>query len=605
MAIVKMKKVSLVLFDKYREESLKKLRELGVMHLEKLEGKGEEYDRLYSQSETLKNAAAMLNVEKGMNQTDFVSIEDSLKKADEINAELERAKALTDKINAARKEIERIEPVGQFDPCLAEKLAEKMLPVTVYGATKSDVSVFKEKKAFCIAETKAKNYYAFVGEVPEECKSFERFDMPEKSLKDLEADIQEAEKELKVSSEKIVKLAANKKALLKAVDEIGANIDFEIVRSGINIHEKVAYLSGFCPEPAIEDLKKTASQDGWALLIDEPAVEDEVPTQLKLGKFASLLEPVTNFLGILPGYREYDISFFFLCFFSVFTAMLIGDAGYGFLFLVVTFVGMILSKKKTGEVSKIFFLLLLLSVTTMIYGAISGTWFASKSIMEIDIFQKMKIDAFKVDDDAQISLVMGISFFLGIVQLLIGVVQNFKKNFPKLSSFAQIGWFAILASIYYLVIILVVRRDDLSTFPKEMMYVLLGGVVMVFIFGAQEEGKSFIQGILASCANFLQLFLDVVGTFSDIMSYVRLFAVGLASVKIAETFNQLGGQMSHGPIIIFGILIVILGHSINIVLGLMAILVHAVRLNILEYSGRVGVEWSGFKYEPFKNNKEN
>lgn len=600
MAIVKMKKISLVLLDKYREESLKKLREIGVLHLEKLEGKGEEYENLCVKAEKLKNAISNLNKDRDVISDAYIGIEDSLEKAEVVIAETEKIKQLSDKISACKKEIERIEILGDFNPEIINQLGEKGIEVNIFSVPSADSSVFEENKAYCIAETKGKAYYAFTGAIPQECSNFEKFEIPEKSLASYKQELEETEEALINAQNALRDFSKYSLLLLEAEKEIISDVRFEHVRSGINVNEKISYLTGYCPETSLDCLQKTAKEEGWALLVDDPEETDEVPTKLKLGRFASLLEPVTDFLGILPGYREHDISFFFLCFFSIFTAMLIGDAGYGMLFLTLTFVGMIVSGRNGKKIPKIFFLLLLLSVTTIIYGAISGTWFASKSIMEINFFQNLKMQAFKVDDDAQISLVMGISFFLGIVQLLIGVVQNFKKNFPKLKSFAQIGWFAILVAIYYLVLTLVVKRADLSTYPQEMLYVLLGGVVFVFLFGAQEEGKSFIKGIIASLTNFLQLFLDVVGTFSDIMSYVRLFAVGLASVKIAETFNQLGAEMSDGPIIIFGILVVILGHTINIVLGLMAILVHAVRLNILEYSGKVGVEWSGFKYEPFK-----
>ncbi len=605
MAIVKMKKVSLVLFDKYREESLEKLREIGVVHLEQLEGRGEHYERLHSTAEQLKNAGVLLSPDKEILQSEYRGVEDAVEKAKEVLSVIEQKKNLTDKVNGCLKEIERLEPIGDFEPETAGTLAEKNLGLTLFSVNKTDAVLFSGKGAFNVGGTKSKIFFAVIGEVPEELKDFDKFDLPEKSISTLRKEMSEAEEGIAESEEKIRNMSAYRTAIQKAVEDVESDIDFETVRSGINITEELSYLRGYCPEPATGKLQKEASANGWGLVTEDPSEDDEVPTQLKLGKFASLLEPVTNFLGILPGYREYDISFFFLCFFSIFTAMLIGDAGYGSLFLIITIAGMIAYRAKKGNVPWIFFLPLLLSVTTIIYGAISGTWFASKSIMEISFFDSLKLDAFRVDSDAQISLVMGISFFLGIIQLLIGVVQNFKKNFPKLSSFAQIGWFAVLVAIYYLVLTLVVKREGLETYPQEMLYVLLGGVVIIFLFGAQEEGRSFIRGIISSLTNFLQLFLDVVGTFSDIMSYVRLFAVGLASVKIAETFNQLGAQMSDGPIIIFGIVIVILGHTINIVLGLMAILVHAVRLNILEYSGKVGVEWSGFKYEPFKINKEN
>ena len=600
MAIVRMKKVSLVLFDKYREESLEKLREIGVLHLEQLEGMGDYYENLYAKSELLKNSAAFMSADKDIKYAEYKDVDDALEKAAEVINVTEQMKFNTDKINSLSKEIERIEPLGDFDPSVVAKLTEYNLPVTIFSVNKSDSAVFVENNCFKVAETKSRLFFACVGPINDAIADYDVFDMPENSLNELIEQRLDFEKKLAASEKKLHDLSSYADLLKQAASDVDKDLDFEIVRSGINVDEKLSYLNGYCPVPVIEKLKSEAASNGWGLMIDDPSEEDEVPTQLKLGKVASLLTPVTDFLGILPGYREYDISFFFLCFFSVFTAMLIGDAGYGLLFLTVTVVGMISFAAKKKSIPQGFFLLLILSVSTIIYGAISGTWFASKSIMEISFFQSMKLNAFNGTDQQQISLVMGISFFLGIVQLLIGVVQNFKKNFPKLSSFAQIGWFAVLVAIYYLVLTLVVNRAGLETYPKEMLYVLLGGVAIIFLFGGQEEGKNFFKGILNSLANFLQLFLDVVGTFSDIMSYVRLFAVGLASVKIAETFNQLGAGMSDGPIIIFGIIIVILGHSINIVLGLMAILVHAVRLNILEYSGKVGVEWSGFKYEPFK-----
>ena len=602
--IVKMKKVSLVLLDKFREESLRQLREIGVLHLENLEGCGEEYDSIYAINERLKNAASVLPVEVSEKSAEYSGIDGAIEVAEKIENLLDERKNLNDRLNFLLKETERIEPLGDFNPDLVKGLEDRGLEISLYMVNKSDEAVFTEQNAFCIARTKSKIFFALVGEISEELEVFDKFPIPQNGLNDMKNEIGDIKIGLEKIEKRFLEMTKYKQMFDKALSVTARDLEFETVRSGINVEDRLSYLTGFCPVPVIDKLQQTASAEGWGLVIDDPNEDDEVPTQLKLGKVASLLTPITDFLGILPGYREYDISFFFLCFFAVFTAMLIGDAGYGLLFLILTIVGITAFASRKKPVPKAFFLLLVLSVSTIVWGAVSGTWFASKAIMEIGFFQNLKLNAFKVGDQEQISLVMGISFFLGIVQLLIGVVQNFIKNFPKRSSFAQIGWFAVLVAIYYLVLTLVVERAGLETYPTEMLYVLLGGVIIIFVFGQQEEGKSFIKGILSSFSNFLQLFLDVVGTFSDIMSYVRLFAVGLASVKIAETFNQLGAQMSDGPIIIFGILIVLIGHSINIVLGLMAILVHAVRLNILEYSGKVGVEWSGFKYEPFRVNTD-
>ncbi len=598
--IVKMNKVSLVLLDKYRDESLKQLRRLGVLHLDALKGNGEKFEHLSSLRDKLSSALVYVPAVSGIEQQAFKGIIDSLEKADAILEKVAEKQAASERILAIVREVEKIGPLGDFDPSLLKTLEEKNLRVTVFKAKKTDEALFTGENMFRVAVTKNNQFFAVVGNVPENLKPVETIDFPEKSLTELNKEKAALGAVINKLNKELEEMSSMKMSVSEGLKIINQDLVYENVRSGINKEEDLSYLSGFCPAENLDKLKAKAAEEGWGLLIEEPTEEDEVPTELKVGKFTSMLSPVLDFLGILPGYREYDISFFFLCFFSIFTAMLIGDAGYGLIFLAVTAIVMIAFGSKKKPIPKAVFLLLLLSVTTIAWGIVTGTWFASQSIMEIGPIAALKLDVFKGSDEEQIAVVMGISFFLGIVQLLIGVVQNFKKNFPKKNSFAQIGWFAVLIAVYYLVLVLVVRRAGLDTYPKQMIYLLLGGVAVIFLFGGQEEGQSFIKGIINSLTNFLQLFLDVVGTFSDIMSYVRLFAVGLASVKIAETFNQLGAGMSGSWMIVFGILIIIIGHTLNIVLGLMAILVHAVRLNILEYSGKVGVEWSGFKYDPFK-----
>ena len=94
--------------------------------------------------------------------------------------------------------------------------------------------------------------------------------------------------------------------------------------------------------------------------------------------------------------------------------------------------------------------------------------------------------------------------------------------------------------------------------------------------------------------------MDTISAFGNVMSYIRLFAVGIASVAISQSFNGLASGLLHGPLIIFGIMILVIGHTLNMVLGLLSVVVHGVRLNVMEFSSQCGIEWAGIEYHPFR-----
>jgi V/A-type H+-transporting ATPase subunit I len=102
--------------------------------------------------------------------------------------------------------------------------------------------------------------------------------------------------------------------------------------------------------------------------------------------------------------------------------------------------------------------------------------------------------------------------------------------------------------------------------------------------------------------NIVSVFLGVVNVFADITSYIRLWAVGLAGEAISQTVNTMAGPMLGKAVLFaFGLILIGFGHGLNLVLSLLSVIVHGIRLNMLEYSGHLGMEWSGFKYEPFRS----
>ena len=128
------------------------------------------------------------------------------------------------------------------------------------------------------------------------------------------------------------------------------------------------------------------------------------------------------------------------------------------------------------------------------------------------------------------------------------------------------------------------------------------GFVMSFIFSNYDG--SIGKSILESCKNIISVLLGVVNVFSDIVSYIRLWAVGLAGAAISDTVNTMAGPiLGHAILFIAAIALLVFGHGLNMVLNLLSVIVHGVRLNTLEFSTHLGVSWSGKKYEPFSENK--
>ncbi|HOX92856.1 MAG TPA: hypothetical protein PLC54_08020, partial [Spirochaetales bacterium] len=190
-------------------------------------------------------------------------------------------------------------------------------------------------------------------------------------------------------------------------------------------------------------------------------------------------------------------------------------------------------------------------------------------------------------------------FILGALQLAVAHIKNVIRDFPKPKFIGQLGSLALVLGMYYLVLNLVVSSAKFPV-PSWGLYAILGGFSLSFLFGSWETGP--IQSVLDSLKNIISLFLGTVSFFADIVSYIRLWAVGLAGVAISQTVNGMASPLLRIPLaIVFGALILVVGHGLNLAMGALSVVVHGMRLNLLEFSGHMGMEWSGYQYQPFKD----
>ena len=295
-------------------------------------------------------------------------------------------------------------------------------------------------------------------------------------------------------------------------------------------------------------------------------------------------------MGTLPGYNEVDISFWFLIFFILFFAMLIGDGGYGLIFLITTF---LINRKFKNIPREPIFLLYLLSGTTIVWGAITGTWFGVEKIAQLPFLNTLVIQQINSFVATSQGFMMYLCFFIGVIQLSIahGVIAFNYINSPL--ALGQVGWISVLWGLFFVAGKLVLNKP----LPVITMPLLIAGIVLILLFSNPHRNIFKRIGVTLG-----DLPLKVISSFSDIVSYLRLFAVGYASSVVAESFNNMAVGSGIDSILkgFIAALILFLGHSLNIILGFMAVIVHGIRLNMLEFSGHLNMQWSGKEYQPFK-----
>ncbi|MDR0402668.1 MAG: V-type ATP synthase subunit I, partial [Treponema sp.] len=393
--IVPMDKVSLVVMDKEKQTALEKLRELGVLHLEKKQVQSDALSALLERKTKTENALALLR-----------SAAETLKKrkdgqdknarkapdraagdpAGDINAVLalgEERKNLQEQLLSLVRECGRIEKWGDFDPEAFRFLSENGVVLVPYELSLQAYQSLGDGTR-CVVLEKTKTLVRLLAagaEIPGETP----FVLPEKSLSGIVrqmADIKE--KIASISGElagyvpSIAAVAAEREALLE-------NIEFETAKAGMVLLEEdkgenedfegrgISWLTGYIPREKLGVLKRGASENGWAFIADEPGPDDPVPTLLKNNKLVSLLNPLTDFLEVVPGYNEVDISPWFLLFFVIFFGMIFGDAGYGAILLLAGIIGLVKTAKK--GVPAAVKLLCLLGFSNFLWGLLTCSWF--------------------------------------------------------------------------------------------------------------------------------------------------------------------------------------------------------------------------------------
>ena len=636
--IVPMKKVSLMIMGDKKRETLKKLRKAGIVHIEITDGPGKATEKLQEQIAVLESAAFILSEKKNKNiEQKAVSVSEAVEIAREINSLDEEKKNKLNRRLALTAELDRLNSWGEINPDDINELSEYgvvislyEMPVTEYNSlpeTIKTVSLDKSKHSVKFAMIKSGNEDT---EFLNSIKNY-RFELPQFSTSDIKETIEEINKAVETIEEKIKNFISYKDSLKNAVKSFEKDIEFEVYASGMtdenlsgNAEEtlSVSYFTGYVEEDNLLHLKEIAKKNSWGLLIEDPTEEDNVPTKLKNNKFVSLIYPLTDFLGTVPGYFEYDISGWFLGFILIFFGIIFGDGVYGLLITAVAAGMIIKSVKDKKEIPPAFLLVGLFGISTILWGTVTCTW-GGLPAEKLPLFlQKISIPfisnvyadkiwyPFWTNGEAGLTTAQNLQIFcftLALIQLVIAHLKVAKRNKKSIKILGDIGSILQLIGIYYVVLSFVVNPEVfsfglvISGIPVGTVALILViiGFIMSFVF-ANYNG-SIGKSILESLKNIVSVLLGVVNVFSDIVSYIRLWAVGLAGAAISATVNELASPMlGNFMFMIIAIVLLVFGHGLNMILNVLSVIVHGIRLNTLEFSSHLDMSWSGHKFRPFE-----
>ena len=586
--IVPMKKAIIFFKTGDAEATVRYLRSLGVLHVE--HQNPPESGDISSLAEKVALIDSSLNVlyqvmvpEKNIPPQEAIA-GDWRAVADRITGLGKRRDHLESSSRSIIGQIKEWERWGDVDIRHIQNLSQQGIFLKLYQVTVNEIGTFPHDiivKAIFAAGDIA--HCVTISRRQFEC-SFKEILPPHESVSALKCRLDQEHSEMEKISGEIWKSACYYEDLLLVRTRLEKEIEFRHVINGMGKEGQIGYVTGYIPYDIEGELIAKAKSRRWGILIADPSADDNVPTLIRNPAWVERIRPVFDLLGITPGYHELDVSVLFLVFFSLFFGILIGDAGYGLVYILFT---LVLQKRlqPSPKLRTTLSLFYLLGSCAVIWGVLTGTFFGQSWIQGLGYRPLVP----QLNDA---SFMGTFCFFLGALHLSLAHSWRAYLKFPSLTLLADFGYICILWTAFFLARTLILGE----AFPQFGIWLVALGIILVVLFTKPQI--NVLRGIGEGLGTIALSFMN---NITDVISYIRLYAVGLASVAVAETTNYLASGFGSGAIALAaGVVILLFGHSLNIILGPMSVLVHGVRLNVLEFSGHANVTWSGFAFEPLR-----
>ncbi len=620
--IVKMQKVYIVSRRAERERLLDVLREAGLIHIQPVSNKLMQDSEITAKINVVSRALQILStieplsIERGNFESESLS---AIEIANQVLDIQKRSAELRNRIGLLYRQLEQLKIWGDVTLEQFEELKQAGIEILFFVISADKVAEIEAECVEIVGERGQEKIVAVIDrigrlKVPEQAK---QISLPQQDAPSIRREAHEIELQLKADRDKLARFANFKDELKQALLQLEEQNEYTIALNGGYDTGELFAIQGWIPADIALSVEQILAEKKMeaAIEIIEPTEEDNPPTLIKHPRWVKPIQGLLDILGTLPGYREIDISPFFMIAIPLFAAMLIGDAGYG---LIFTIIPLIFYRKLSAIAGKDKInLLLIVGLATVFWGVLSANIFGITptelariggyaNVQELQsgntLVSKIGKSMIKVaplwnvDDEKLRTLLIKLSLLIGCVHLSLARVVKALSMLPDIRSVSEFGWAVFLWSM--LGIIWLLFFGSYEPMPVSVSIIvkgLIAGGILIVLFTAPNKNpiKMIGQGIASSL-------LPSLSTFSDTMSYIRLMAVGLATYYIASAFNGLGATVAHSSHWLVAIPIILFGHGLNIGLTVVAIFAHGVRLNMLEFSNNVGVQWSGYPFKAFR-----
>jgi len=585
--IVKMRKITFVGLEAEKERFLDLLQQIGVVHLifpqdpfEPLD-LAKELSRVTEARKFLASRAGKASAGAPMSAREVCEKRESL---------AQRETRIQTELVALRKERSLLEAWGDFSVEELEALRKRGLHIQFFRVTQKTFDALPLQDVYhqVVSVTKGEVCFITVSEQPLSLEIAEE-KIPPRSLSTVHKEIAAREEALKKIEVEYVDLAAHLDALRKEEAALTNLLEYRkaALNAGSELENRLFIVKGWSPLPEQELIAKIPETFTLYHYSDDPSEDERVPVVLRNKAAFDSGEDLVKVYSY-PNYKDFDPSGFVLYCFAVFFGMIVGDAGYGVTLLVITFLLQRKIKSSSPFAVRFFRLMYFLGFAVTAYGILSGGYFGITLSADNPLSKLCLVDVSTKEGQ---NLAMVLSIIVGMIHISLSFVLKFRNT----RDIASLGWIVVIWAGYFLVNSKMGHGLD-NPIAK---YVLIAGLAVVFLFSSTRKNP------LLRVLEGLNGLMGIVQVFSDVLSYLRLFALGIATVYMAQTFNMLAKDIVGGvPWLgyVFAALILFAGHTINLLLAIMGGVIHGLRLNFLEWY-RWCFTGDGLVYKPFRQIK--
>ncbi len=622
--IESMKKLTFLVTQKEYDGFIAGLREQGVVHIQQLK-QGQTSPALQKAlDERLRYQQAIDYLDISLSAWGKVEEKNSIFKIQNSNAEgrslldyVEQLKAeevsIRHDIDEAEKNVQKLEPWGNFDwESINRFQQESGMKVYFYACNAKSFQQEWADKYFAtpIDEYRKRTYFlAFSHEEPD--IKAERLELPDGTLDGYKQEAEKAKEALQKNHDTTCEIARQQRQILadglkQAQGEIQlrqVELSDESIADGA-----VRLMLGWTPEDKAEELAKWLDEKHVYYELEKPAYEDDVPVKITNGSYTRLFEPILRMYS-LPNYHDIDPSVFFAPFFMLFFGLCLGDGGYG---LIVLLGGIYLALKGSDEMKSYGRLGIWLGLATTVCGLLTGTVFGI-DLTKQDWAILAPVKPYFLNDNGVgpifgYSPMMVISVIIGLVQVLLGMVLKGCKAWKNYGFGYAIGTFSWVVALLSAIALFGLPACGIAL-PQAVVYTLYGiiglSVVGIFLYNNPSAYKNPILGPLMNIGGGVWATYNMAtGLLGDLLSYIRLFALGLTGGVLGGVFNTLAydltSSMPWAVRWIPMVLILLAGHGITFALSMISAFVHPMRLTFVEFFKNADFSGGGKEYTPFK-----